>query len=390
MQVVFIPQHLVVLFIMAVDSQVFKDPVVTFGVLTDVQYADHDDQIAAYDPSKTRFYRGSLGQVDDAFNYWEKPGSKVKFVLQLGDIIDGLNRFNGGSYTSLRRTLSHFEKHSSIPTFHTVGNHELYNFNRKELATLFYESVIKIDIPQEIFSPFKPLKDNRPISSPVLYYKFSPVPELKCISLDCFDISVLGYDSQHPNYIEASKVLYSKHGHEIFDDWDCDGPLTGLDVRFQQMNGAVSREQLAWLDQELKESDDLGQKVIVFGHVSLHPESSDWSCLLWNYDEVMKIFHLHKCVIAYFSGHTHKSGYALDSHGISYIAFSGILEAPPDTSAFATVSYYQDRLEVHGHGIERSYNIPLQGLRDVANDDNDATIDTEVEPPPPTTVKVEV
>lgn len=373
---------------MAVDSPIFKEPVVTFGVLTDVQYADCDDRIASYDPSKTRFYRGSLKQVDEAFKYWEKPGSRVKFVLQLGDIIDGLNRYHGGSHLGLRRTLEHFEQHSSIPTFHTVGNHELYNFDRKELASLFYESVMKIDVPLEMFHPVKPVENDSMSATPILYYKFCPVPNLKCISLDCFDVSVLGYNAQHPKYQEASKVLHSKHGHDVFDDWDCDGPLQGLDVRFQQMNGAVGEEQLAWLGQELEESDELGQKVIVFGHVSLHPDSSDWSCLLWNYEEVMNIFHQHKCVVAYFSGHTHASGYALDTHGISYIAFTGILETPPNTSAFATVSYYEDRLEVHGHGLERSYSIPLQGLQDAKGTSN-AAVENEVEQSP-TTVKVEV
>ncbi|GIY13122.1 hypothetical protein CEXT_614101 [Caerostris extrusa] len=373
------------------DMQVFKDPIVTFGVLTDVQYADHDDRIADYDPSKTRYYRGSLEQVDLAFRFWERPGSKVKFVLQLGDIIDGLNRYHGGSHLGLRQILAHFEKHSSIPTFHTVGNHELYNFNRKELASLFYESVMKINIPQEMFCPVKPIKENYAKSSPILYYKFCPAPDLKCISLDCFDVSVLGYDSQHPKYQEAKNVLVSKHGHEVFDDWDCSGSLQGLDVRFQQMNGAVGQEQLVWLEQELKESDEIGQKVIVFGHVSLHPDSSDWSCLLWNYEEVIKTFHLHNCVIAYFSGHTHQSGYALDTHGISYIAFAGILETPPDTSAFATVSYYHDRLEVQGHGIENSYSIPLQGLKDKnAENESDDNTATDSELVHPSTIKVEV
>lgn len=245
-----------------------KEPLVTFGVLTDVQYADCDNLPASYDPSKLRFYRGSLDQVDVAFNYWEKSPHKVKFVLQLGDIIDGRSKYHGGSYLSLRNTLQHFEKHSSIPTFHTVGNHELYNFNRKELAQLFYESVKKLNIPPEIFSPNKPVKDKSPLVTPVLYYKFCPTPSVKFISLDCFDVSVLGYDSQHPKYKEAAGILTSKHGHDIFEDWDCDGELQGLDIRFQQMNGAIGEEQLKWLDQELAESEELAQKVIVFGKIT--------------------------------------------------------------------------------------------------------------------------
>nr|XP_042904381.1 manganese-dependent ADP-ribose/CDP-alcohol diphosphatase isoform X2 [Parasteatoda tepidariorum] len=342
-------------FIMTLEPKTTVEPLVTFGVLTDVQYADCEDRPAPHDSSKTRFYRKALDQVDAAFKSW-KESHKVKFVLQLGDIIDGLNRKLGGSYSSLRDTLEHFEYHASIPTFHSVGNHELYNFNRNELALLFYESVKKLDIPVEVFCPLNPAEHH----TPVLYYKFCPVPNLKFISLDCFDVSVLGYDVDHPNYQMAAKILSSKHGHNVFEDWDCDGDLKGLDVRFQQMNGAVGEDQKAWLNNELRESDELGQRVIVFGHVGLYPDSTDWNCLLWNYNEIIQIFHQHKCVLAYFCGHTHESGYAVDSHGISYVVFTGIVETPPDSPAFATVSLYEDQLKIIGHGLEQSYVIPFK------------------------------
>lgn len=253
---------------MAVDKKLPKEPIVTFGVLADVQYADCDDRPPPCDAAgKTRFYRSALHHVDKAFDHWKAPASKAKFVLQLGDIIDGLNRTHGGSHSGLARTLSHFEKHASIPTFHTVGNHELYNFDRKELAALFYNSIKKLDIPPEMFCPTKPSEENPSISTPVLYYKFSPVNSVKCISLDCFDVSVLGYDEANLNYQEAAKVLTSRHGHSVFEDWDSNGSLLGLDVRFQQMNGALGKEQMMWLDAELKESDELGQKVIVYGNI---------------------------------------------------------------------------------------------------------------------------
>lgn len=251
---------------MAIIPDMGKQPLATFGVLADVQFADCDNLPASYDSSKLRYYRGSLDQVDVAFQYWEKSPDKVQFVLQLGDIIDGRSRqCPGGSFSSMRRTLEHFEKHKSIPTFHTVGNHELYNFNRKNLAELFYESVMKFNILPEIFSPENPLKDESTFINPVLYYKFCPTSSVKCISLDCFDVSVLGYDEKHSRYKEAAEILRSKHGHDIFDDWDCDGELKGLDTRFQQMNGAVGEEQLKWLDKELAESEELHQKVVVFG-----------------------------------------------------------------------------------------------------------------------------
>lgn len=362
-----------------------KEPLVTFGVLTDVQFADCDNLPAPYDKSKLRFYRGSLNQVDAAFDYWEKSSTKVQFVLQLGDIIDGRSQqCPGGSYSSLRRTLEHFEKHTSIPTFHTVGNHELYNFNRIKLAQLFYESVMKFNISPELFTLENPFKYESKTSDPVLYYKFCPVPSVKCISLDCFDVSVLGYDRTHPKYKEAAEILKLKHGHDIFEDWDCNGELQGLEIRFQQMNGAVGREQLKWLDEELSESETLQQKVIVFGHVSISPESTDASCILWNYEEVMKVFHKYSCVVAYFSGHSHVSGYAIDSHGIRYVVFTGIIETPPATFAFATVTIFEDSLSICGQGIEQSYSFPLKQK----SLDSEVAVESDITSSPVIRVKV--
>ncbi|KAL1478410.1 hypothetical protein MTO96_035035 [Rhipicephalus appendiculatus] len=40
-----------------------EKPLLTFGVLTDVQYADCDDKPAGYDPSLIRYYRNALNQV---------------------------------------------------------------------------------------------------------------------------------------------------------------------------------------------------------------------------------------------------------------------------------------------------------------------------------------
>lgn len=99
---------------------------VRFGIITDVQYADKDDAPAWYDPSKTRYYRNALHQVHNAFNHWnmeEMEGRRTEFVLQLGDIIDGINKklSHEASLKALKRTMEKFECNPHIPTFHAVG-----------------------------------------------------------------------------------------------------------------------------------------------------------------------------------------------------------------------------------------------------------------------------
>ncbi|XP_013788443.1 manganese-dependent ADP-ribose/CDP-alcohol diphosphatase-like isoform X2 [Limulus polyphemus] len=328
---------------------------VTFGALADVQYADCEDRPAHYNPLLCRYYREALDHVDSAFCEWEREGS-VNFVLQLGDIIDGLNRNDASSHIAMKRTLARFEKYANIPTFHTVGNHELYNFSRKELTGFFWESLSHLDVSEHILAP----PDVPTCLTSPLYYTFSPVKGIKCISLDCFEVSVIGYEPSHPRYVQAAEILYSHHGHYDFDGWDCDHFLHGRNKRFQAQNGAASEEQLDWLDKELQDSDTNGEKVILFGHVALCPGSVDDSCLLWNYQEVMDVFHRHSSVVLYLCGHAHKSGYAVDSHGVHYLVLAGIIETSPLEQAFMTLSVYEDKIEVIGYGREHSRTLFLR------------------------------
>ena len=73
----------------------------------------------------------------------------------------------------------------------------------------------------------------------------------------------------------------------------------GLNRRFQLQNGGFSENQLKWLRNELEESEREGERVIVFGHTGIHPDSCDPSCLAYNYDKVLEIFDSVNCVIAY-------------------------------------------------------------------------------------------
>ncbi|XP_054153439.1 manganese-dependent ADP-ribose/CDP-alcohol diphosphatase-like [Oppia nitens] len=372
---------------------------VRFGVVADVQYADSDDRPAWYDPSKTRYYRNALNQVRKAYDQWigssgcsgssdsqvlstdqqmidnysNNFNKKIGFVLQLGDIIDGLNansqEAHDSSLRAIRRTLNQFECHKTIPAFHTVGNHELYNFTRKELAELFRDSLfkkLKVDSDSIGLNELKLLPDRCSTGSTdsddmLLYYKFYPQPGLKLISLDCFDISVLGHEPTHPKYQLAADILARYHGCRDMDVWDTETRLVGPDRRYQASNGAISREQIQWLDEELAESDSMGELVIVFGHVGLHPGSSDWNTVCWNYDEVVDCFNRHRSVVGYLSGHSHSSGYTL-ANGVHYITFHGIVETPPDTEAFASVSVYEDRLVIEGYGYEKSRVLPFSRL----------------------------
>ena len=65
------------------SPDVLSEPLVKFGVITDIQYADLPNRPAWYDASKTRYYRASLDHVKQAFHHWTSSDSCL-FALQLG------------------------------------------------------------------------------------------------------------------------------------------------------------------------------------------------------------------------------------------------------------------------------------------------------------------
>jgi manganese-dependent ADP-ribose/CDP-alcohol diphosphatase len=58
-----------------------------------------------------------------------------------------------------------------------------------------------------------------------------------------------------------------------------------------------------------------------------------------------------------FSGHDHKGGYSIDSHGIHHRVLEASLECPPGTNAFGYVDVYDDRISLHGTDRMKSTNM---------------------------------
>jgi hypothetical protein len=93
------------------SSEACRKPLLRFGVIADVQYADVDD---AYNFSRTevRGYRGSLVCLKNAVDAWNAaaPTAAVSFVANLGDIIDQRNEASGKSRTALDAVLAEFAR----------------------------------------------------------------------------------------------------------------------------------------------------------------------------------------------------------------------------------------------------------------------------------------
>ena len=187
-----------------------EKPLLTFGILTDIQYADVDD--GASNKGKKRYYRQSLDKVKNAViswkNYEKNNDQKIAFILQLGDLIDGKSKNN--SYNAMNTVLnelnqcfSHEDLSKSVQPklLHTWGNHEMYNFKRNELikTPLYTRRDLNQTIPD--------VNAN--------YYTFDITDNLILINLDFYELSVIGYDIDHEYYIEALKLIefYNKNSN---------------------------------------------------------------------------------------------------------------------------------------------------------------------------------
>ncbi|CAL0330113.1 unnamed protein product [Lupinus luteus] len=267
-----------------------KQPLFSFGMISDVQYADILDGRSFL--GVPRYYRHSILVLQRAVKEWNNH-QKHKFVINFGDIVDGYCP-KDESLNTVKKIVNEFEMFNGH-VHHLIGNHCLYNLPRSELLPLF---------------KIKSLQGHA-------YYDFSPVPEYRFVVLDGYDNSAIGWPRDHPRTLEALKFLREKNPNE-----DKNNPtgLVGLERRYLMFNGGASSKE----------------------------------ALLWNYEEVMNLIHKFNCVKVCISGHDHKGGYYIDSHGVHHRVLEAALECPPGTNAFGYADVYDDRISLYGTDRMRS------------------------------------
>lgn len=297
----------------------------SFGVITDIQYADIPDGHSFQ--GVPRYYRHSLESLQRAVHSWnDKKG--LSFVIQLGDLVDGYCP-KDESYNAVSKVLTAFNSFQQGAVYHVIGNHCLYNLPHSDL-----NCILRI-----------------PSNNESSYYSFTPAAGFRVVVLDAYDISVIGWPEGHPHRIEASRLLEEKNRNL---DKNSPQGLVGTEERFVMYNGGIGGDQLMWLNDTLKDATAHGQKVIICCHIPLHPGATFPSALLWNYAEVLEVIHKFRCVKVCLAGHAHTGGYTLDSHGVHHRVLEAVLECPPGTDAFGQVNVYQHRLSLVGTGYMES------------------------------------
>lgn len=230
-------------------------PLYSFGLIADVQYADIDDG-TNYLKTRNRYYRSALSYVKTAVADWiAKAGTdhKISMVLDLGDLIDGFNVDHKSSVTALETVTEAFDP-VGVRVIHVWGNHDLYNFTRKQLHAM---------------PKMNPVLDGY-VSPPTeasdcsMYFDIPLCPGYRLIVIDCYEISMLGVDDKSDAYRCAEKILRKENKNEELNSFI---GLPGDKAHFVKFNGAVSHRQLQWLDGVLQESQKRGEVVLVAGEL---------------------------------------------------------------------------------------------------------------------------
>ncbi|XP_077406904.1 manganese-dependent ADP-ribose/CDP-alcohol diphosphatase [Vanacampus margaritifer] len=319
------------------DDSCQRAPLFTFGVIADVQYADMEDGLN-FSQTRRRYYRNSLGLLRNARESWSHSAARPKFIIQLGDIIDGFNKDRGASSRALEKVLEEFSL-SLIDVHHVWGNHEFYNFSRSELLCSKLNSSALADAS---------LSGTR-AGGDIYAYSFSPFRGFTFVVLDAYDVSLLGVDEDSQQYHCALNWIKQHNSNEDLNTPP--GLCDDLDQRFSKFNGGFSKTQLDWLDSVLSLADKKREKVTIVSHLPVHPFSTAPMCLAWNFDELLSTIQSHNSVVCFIAGHDHDGGYFLDkSTGIHHVTLEAVIETPPESNAFGTVSVYEDRMVLKGVG----------------------------------------
>jgi manganese-dependent ADP-ribose/CDP-alcohol diphosphatase len=334
---------------MDVDCTNEHKPLLTFGIIADVQYGDINDEIVY---GRMRYYRDSLTSVKRVVNDWKKyeleTGSKVEFILQMGDIIEGFRvKEKEEKVRNIFKILHEFEtlypehdfkneynfinskleKPIMPKMFHIYGNHEPYGVSRRYL----FESPL---------NTARILNQNNDINN-ANYYYYDINDKLRLICLDLYEISILGYDEQHEFYKQAFEII--KKNKELKENSKNEKEKDYYE-RFAAHGGAISGKQLQWLEEMLTECLLKNKRVILSGHIPIKREAGNFH-IAWNSEEILNlIWSFHNTVLVYLAGHYHVGGYFKDNHNVHHLTVSSILETPQSKNSYVTVKVFDDRV----------------------------------------------
>lgn len=263
------------------------DAIIKVGLIADPQYGD-------IDTIGVRFFRESVRKLIEALEVFRT--NKVNFIINLGDLIDR-------NHTNYPAVLNLFDK-TRIPYYNVLGNHDF------EIEDKYKEGILER------------------YRMPYYYYDFE-VKNIRFIFLDGTELGKYS-ESIHPELVNEGKELRTRIAGKIND---------------KPWNGGVGKRQQEWLKGKLAEGNTKGNKILIFNHFPVLPETIDLT--LWNSDEIISIIEGFPNIVAYICGHYHEGGYTC-RNGVHYITQKAMSDTTEN--AFAIMEIHHDKLKLNGFG----------------------------------------
>jgi manganese-dependent ADP-ribose/CDP-alcohol diphosphatase len=267
------------------------------GIISDCQYCDCN---VKWD----RYYKKSPQRLAEAIAVLNK--DSLNYTIHLGDFIDK-------GFESLERILPLWKRLKS-PSYHVLGNHDF------EVKDSLKEKVIK-----------QLRLENR-------YYSFIE-EDWRFIVLDGNDLSFHGALTNAKK--EQTDSLFNLLNKEL--------------PYLKKWNGALSSEQLTWVQKELDSAVKKNQKVGFYCHFPIFPIDQH---NIWNREQFLSIIKPFANVKIFFNGHNHAGAYQMENN-VHYLTFKGMVDTE-NTSAFAKVQFNKDTITVEGYYREPSRKLVLK------------------------------
>ncbi len=274
-----------------------KAPLFSFGIVTDIQYADRE-------PAGRLRFREVPQKLQRAVAQWNQ--HPLAFVVQLGDVVHG----NGENTWHELNQIATILEQAYAPQFHVIGNHCL-SVKLSDLLRRF-----QMELP---------------------YYAFSH-KGFRFVVLYGMDISL---ESEGDAKLAAQKFLAE---HRTMREW-C---------------GAIGEEQLSWLEAQLRLAEMRQESIVFFCHFPVHWQTTDEvHGIVWNYSRVQELIFSSPNSVAWFNGHFHKGGDTVEQ-GVHFISLEALVEAPEESNAFGIVEVYPDKLILKGEGVMKNRHLDLR------------------------------
>jgi 3',5'-cyclic AMP phosphodiesterase CpdA len=269
------------------------EPVVRIGLVADAQYADAD-------PALNRSYRDAIPRLRAAVEHFNR--LPLDFCLHLGDLIDR----DWSSFEAIFEPLS-LSRHR----FHQLlGNHDF------EVA-----DACKTRVPGRMGMERR--------------HFWIDSGGFRFVLLDSTEISTYAHRA---GSVEEGVGVAELRRHQA------EGRLQA-----QPWNSGMGAGQLAWFEAACRDAGKSGLRVMVFAH---HPVLPEGGYNIWNNEALLAIIDRHRHVVGWFNGHHHAGAFA-ERGGAFFVTLCGMVETL-DTNAYAVAHLYADRVELIGHGRERS------------------------------------